>query len=177
MRPDLLKRDLSGGPALSAYLHYSVRGHVPQMSIDLAMRLLLDGSLNEDYPLSRQIIEWGEYGRALQAWLSVWPAESFLVIHQERLRDAPRDVRASLESHLAIPGLAAVSPRPNRGPYGPYRREWWNVSLALEESAPGFGRRLAARGMRSIDVRAFSRFPAKHAAPQLSDDVRAELAQ
>ncbi|MBA2390614.1 MAG: sulfotransferase domain-containing protein [Geodermatophilaceae bacterium] len=83
--------------AVSAYFHLAAFGFVPVMDPSTAIGALLDGTLQQDYPKTQEILEYGRYAAHLRRWHESIPAKRFLVLLQE---DVARDPAGSLTTVL-----------------------------------------------------------------------------
>lgn len=70
---------------VSAYFHYAQGKGIPLLPLNEGLRRILDGELDERFPLSRSIIEYSFYGEQLERYRQIFPAESILVLFDHEL--------------------------------------------------------------------------------------------
>lgn len=88
--------------AVSAYVHYVRTGFVPPLSVNAGLTRLISGAWERRYPRSREILEFGYYGRHLSAYLSRFPREQLLVLSYEGLTAAPERAMRRTYAFLGV---------------------------------------------------------------------------
>jgi len=172
--------------AISAYFLNVMHGFVPAVPIERGLRAILDGRWTKAYPRSSEIIEFGYYGRQLRHYLTLFEADKFLVLAQERVHAEPAEktIRRLYEFVGVDPNYEARTrgrsttiyslPRlrlqriANRFKYTystPRTRLYWNDPSRLG--------RVVLRQIERVDFKLFHGDPG--AKPELSEPLRAEL--
>lgn len=138
--------------AFSAYAHYVRSGFIPAVPPDRGFVELLAGRWALRYPRSREIIDFGFYGRHLVSYLSVFDSDRLVVLLYEDIASDPVAQLRRLYDFLGVdprfrpPSLDSV---PQRGVYSLWRlRLLAGASRSLNEYDEG-GRLHARRlGLR-----------------------------
>ncbi len=109
--------------AVSAYFHYVRHGFAPLRPVDEAFSALLADEWGERWPRSREILDYGLYGKHLLRYHEFFPAEQLLIFDQEPLTREPEQSLVRAFRFLGVeesfrPDMTRVS---NRGVYAPVR--------------------------------------------------------
>jgi hypothetical protein len=110
--------------AISAYFHYIGQGFLPLRDVEAGMREILDGKLSEQYPASRDILEYGLYAEHLSRYMRIFdPSRFCILLHDEILKDKLGAVRKVYRFLGVNPDYMprAISSKPQAVIYNPRR--------------------------------------------------------
>jgi hypothetical protein len=80
--------------AISAYFHLMSIGYFPVMEINKGFMKLLDGKLQQDYPSTSSILEYGVYSKSLYLYKKLFGNDKLLVLlHDDILENALKVVK------------------------------------------------------------------------------------
>jgi hypothetical protein len=168
--------------ALSAYYHYMLHGLLPVHEPDVGFARLLDGRFDEDYPRSREILEYGFYAKHLSTYTRLFPKSQLHIILYDSLRSSPTQVLQDLFRFLDVNQEASVTVRQsNPTVYSPSR-----IKLIRTFAAP-LGRRFTdsagkpkhipgvLRTLQTADATAIKALRRSDSRPHLSPESRLRL--
>lgn len=127
---------------ISAYFHYAKSGFIPVVGLNEGVVALLDGAWESKYPRSAELIEYGFYGKHLQAWLSKFPKEQMLVmLHDDVVKDSNEVVRTAYNFLGIDPCFnpsKALEGRPKPSVYNAFRLAYLQAIKVLRvNNSPG----------------------------------------
>jgi len=129
--------------AISLYFWYVQFGMLPLIDLASGIRRLLDGWTDPAYPHAHEVLDWGFYGRHLQRYVDVFPADQQTVLLIEDLVDPASTLR--LHEFLGVDPSLGMDPHARHLNAGVYdlrrlrflrtRRRWawsWADTTAYE---------------------------------------------
>jgi hypothetical protein len=165
--------------ALSAYYHYMLHGLLPVHEPDVGFTYLLDGRFDEDYPRSREILEYGFYAKHLSTYSSLFPKSQLHITVYDSLRSSPTQALQDLFRFLGVNQEATVKVRQsNPTVYSPSR-----IKLIRTFATP-LGGRIAdptgnprhipgmLRALQTVDATTMKVLRRPNSRPHLSPDLR-----
>ena len=174
--------------AVSAYFHFVARGLLPLRSLDAGMRDLLAGDYDARFPVARDVLEYGFYGRHLQAYTTRFSRQQLHIVLYEHLRAEPDAVVGEIERFLGLDPRRAGTAGPasaNESIYSLPRLATYRLRTRIRASRDDDRRhthrrrslpapaRWANAALLSLDRRVLAPFDRGH--PALADDLRASL--
>lgn len=169
--------------AVSAYFHYMHEGWIPVAPVDVGLTSLLDGEYDVLYPRAQEVVEFGFYGRHLDAYRTAFDsAQMLVVLHDDLIRNG-REVMEGVESFLGLKShfnehIHASRPKP--GTYSMLRLRYLQAIKGIThefDASRRYSRRragVASRLAQSVDTHVLSRI-AHSAPPIISADVSHRL--
>lgn len=88
--------------AMSAYYHYVLMGFVPVKHINEGLAEIINGRYAEEYPRSREIIEFGYYFKHLSRYLECFAREQTLIVLQEDIKKNPQGCVKEILRFLSV---------------------------------------------------------------------------
>lgn len=159
-----------------------LHGFLPIHEPDVGFARLLDGSFDDDYPRSREILEYGFYAKHLSTYSRLFPKSQLHIIVYDSLRSAPTHVLQDLFRFLDVDQEASVKVRQsNPTVYSPSR-----IKLIRTFAAP-LGRRCTdstgqpmhipgmLRALQTADATAMKALRRSDSRPYLSPESRRRL--
>jgi hypothetical protein len=106
---------------VSAYYHYAQGRAIPLLPLNEGLREILDGDLDERFPLARSVIEYSLYGEQLTRYRRFFGAGAMLVLFDHELTgDTGATMRRVFDFLGVDPEGLVVDPPGNRSNVGAY---------------------------------------------------------
>ena len=93
---------------VSAYYHYASLRAIPLLPLNYGLQQILDGRLDSQYPMARQIVDYSLYGAQLRRYREFFDPSSILILYDEQLATDTSTTMARVFEFVGVnPGYAS----------------------------------------------------------------------
>ena len=95
---------------VSAYYHYASLRAIPLLPLNDGLKQILDGRLDRQYPMARQIVDYSLYGAQLRRYRDFFDASSILVLYDHQVASDTSTTMARVFEFVGVEAEHASEP-------------------------------------------------------------------